>query len=342
MKNYLLILCLVSWQIFFCQTVVKESPFQVAFYNLENLFDTINDPLTDDYEFLPTSQHRWNTERYTQKIHNLARSIASIGNWQGPDVLGVCEVEHKSCLLDLTKKTSLNQFNYEVIHQESSDKRGIDVACMYKKDKFELINYQYLKINFSFDTKPTRDILYVKGKALGKDTVHIFYSHWPSRMGGVAESEPKRIVAANTLKACIDSILSTNQLAKIIVSGDFNDGTTSQSIYTHLKADHSQEVNEKPLFNTSHYLAHTLHKGSHKYQDEWNLFDQIIISKILSDTNETMFCYPKTSKIHDDKVWLNESDSFSNGQKPKRNFVGTQYNNGYSDHYAVSLTFWLK
>ena len=126
------------------QNVSNREPFRVAFYNLENLFDTIKDRGKEDFEFLPSSQKQWNTEKYNAKIHHLARAIANIGDWEGPDVLGVCEVEHQSCLEDLVNTTALKQLNYGIIHQESDDNRGIDVGCIYKKNKFELIDYQYI------------------------------------------------------------------------------------------------------------------------------------------------------------------------------------------------------
>jgi hypothetical protein len=309
---------------------------------LENLFDTIKDKGKDDFEYLPTSQTKWNTERYTAKLHHLSRSIANIGDWEGPDILGVCEVEHKSCLIDLTQKTALKQFNYGVIHQESDDQRGIDVACIYKKDRFELIDYRFHKIHFEEKERATRDILYVKGRLPNNDTIHLFFNHWPSRMGGQAISEPKRFAAANKLSVAIDSILIIEPNAKIIITGDFNDSPSDISINHYLKASHTINNNSNHLFNTSYYLQNSLQKGTHKYQDEWNLLDQIIVSSTLMDTNNSTFCQQKDSKIHDDKAWLKETDSFSIDSKPKRTFIGTQYNNGYSDHYAVSIRLWFR
>lgn len=328
---------------FFAQSISDDKSFRVAFYNLENLFDTLNDPYKEDYEYLPTSQKKWNTHKYNHKINHLARAIANIGDWEGPDLLGVCEVEHKSCLDDLINKTALKQFNYGIIHRESNDNRGIDVACIYKKDKFKIIDYQYHRINFGKNSRPTRDILYVKGLVHNKDTLHYFVNHWPSRFGGAAISEPKRITVAKVLRSKIDSLLELNPKAKIITTGDFNDGTTDVSIVDYLKAKNELIISETPyLFNTSYELQNSQNLGTHKYRDEWNLFDQMIVSSPLLDTTSSLFCKPDDSRIHGEKPWLNEADNLSLGEKPYRSYFGNKYNGGYSDHYAISLVLWMK
>jgi hypothetical protein len=329
----------------FVQVQAQTKPFTVAFYNLENLFDTLKDIGKEDYEFLPTSKRHWDSKKYHQKMHLLARAIASIdsSNWQGPDILGVCEVEHKSCLDDLVSKTALAHFGYTVLHQESNDERGIDVACIYKKDQFQLIDYHYFAINFDFETRPTRDILYLKGILPNQDTLHLFYNHWPSRMGGQLASEPKRFIAAKRLKQLVDSIYAVSQYPKIIISGDFNDGPTNASLTEALgTSNFVSDTARIDLFNTSYYLQKVLKIATHKYQDEWNLFDQIIISAPLLDAKSSTFCNPqKDSKIHNQQEWLSEQDLNNGGIKPRRSYVGTKYNHGYSDHYAVFLTLWL-
>lgn len=336
MKNFVLFLVIFLAPKIYAQKASDAAFFQVGFYNLENLFDTLHDNGKEDYEFLPASQHKWNTERYETKLHYLARSISSMNDWEGPDILGVCEVEHKTCLDDLVQKTALKQFNYEVIHEESSDLRGIDVACIYKKDRFTPVLYQYIRVDLGEDARPTRDILYVKGLVFGEDTLHLFFNHWPSRMGGVGASEPKRIEAAKTLRLKVDSILAADSNAKIVITGDFNDGTDDISISKYLVAKKDTFALQPYLYNTSYQLKKQ-GLGTHKYQDEWNLFDQQIISSGLLDVHSSLSYIVGSSKINSDKEWLNEADQFSVGYKPKRTYVGTTYNKGYSDHYSVSI-----
>jgi len=339
MNKRRLVFLIVIITIFQCKAQEEKLDFQVAFYNLENLFDTIDDKFKNDNEYLPSSQKKWDTEKYDQKINQLARSIASIGNWEGPDILGVCEVEHKSCLEDLVSKTALSSFNYGIIHQESSDRRGIDVACIYKKERFQVLDYFYHKIDLGTDQRPTRDILYVTGIVDHKDTLHYFVNHWPSRFGGVASSAPKRNLAAQTLRIKVDSILIISPQAKIIITGDFNDGTLDESIIKYLKSETKEIASEATyLFNTSYYLQKELKLGSHKYKDEWNLFDQMIVSSTLLNTNKKgLKVVEESSIIHNDKEWLKEPDLISSGEKPFRTFIGNNYNRGYSDHFAVSI-----
>lgn len=342
MKTTLLLCLFFLCNLNFAQTS-KYKKFQVAFYNLENLFDTINDKGKEDYEYLPTSQKKWNTAKYHDKLNHLSRAIANIGDWEGPDLLGVCEIEHKSCLEDLINKTSLKQFNYGIIHQESNDNRGIDVACIYKKEKIKVIDYQYHRINFGKESRPTRDILYIKGVLNNKDTLHYFANHWPSRYGGASASQPKRMKVANTLRSKIDSIFDLNPYSNIIINGDFNDGTTDLSITKNLKAKFDTSNLATPyLFNTSYRLQSDKKLGTHKYHDEWNLFDQTIISSSLLDSNRTLFCKAPDSKIHGEKEWLNEADNLTLGHKPYRSYYGHKYNGGYSDHYAISILLWYK
>ena len=320
-------------------TQKKNSPFQIAFYNLENLFDTINDIGKEDIEYTPKGVKNWESEKYWHKINHLARAIASFNHWKGPELLGVCEVEHRHCLEDLVQQSSLEQFNYGIIHKESKDKRGIDVACIYKKNRFQVLDYQYIPVQLQKNNRPTRDILYVMGSIDGQDTIHVFFNHWPSRYLGAGASEPKRMIAAEVLKGKVDSISKLNLQAKIIISGDFNDDPIDKSISEILEAKNKLiDTTSFFLFNTSDSIYHQKELGTHKFRDHWSVFDQMIISSTLfkKSDSEGFFYQNFSSAVHHKKWLLTYDDQFT-GNKPFRTFYGNEYLGGYSDHFGVSI-----
>lgn len=306
----------------------------IAFYNVENLFDTIHDSHKNDYEYLPTSAKKWNGEKYKKKLQNISRVILGINDWQGPDLIGLCEVEKRDVLQDLINYTNLKNFNYGIIHEESDDKRGIDVAMLYKKDRFEILNYHYFKLDLG--GRPTRDILYVRGVIMNADTLHLFYNHWPSRFGGQSVSEPSRIKAGKFIREKVDSLNRQFKGPKIVISGDLNDGTDDKSIIEGLKASSDQISEDNVLFNTSYRLEHELLLGSHKYQAEWSLFDQMIVSSSLLDTTSAVHMKPTDSFIYSPK-WLRVEDELFFGDKPFRTWAGNNYLGGFSDHFAVYI-----
>ncbi len=198
--------------------------FRVAFYNTENLFDIYNDSLTNDDEFTPEGFRHWDNYRFFNKLNNLYKVIVGIGEWNPPMIVGLCEVENEFVLKKLIYNTPLKNFDYNFIHFESPDHRGIDVAMLYRKSEFHPVTYQPFRIYFPDDTaSSTRDILYVKGTIGDSDTLHVFVNHWPSRYGGYLVSKPKRAWVAEVLKSKTDSILGQNPSANILIMGDFND-----------------------------------------------------------------------------------------------------------------------
>ncbi|MEM6967167.1 MAG: endonuclease/exonuclease/phosphatase family protein, partial [Bacteroidota bacterium] len=209
-----------------------QTDFRIGFYNVENLFDTIDIMDKKDEEFTPNSKKEWNTERYHKKLNDLAKIVAAI---EYPAILGVCEVENKTVLEDFSKKTSLKKYNYDIVHYESPDQRGIDVALLYQKKFMKVLSSKPIRINFpraitGEENYTSRDILYVEGQLKNKEILHLFVNHFPSRRGGLAASEPKRIHVANYLKKDIETIQKKNQNANIILLGDFNDETDNNSI----------------------------------------------------------------------------------------------------------------
>lgn len=311
---------------------------RLMFYNCENLFDTDDDPLKRDNEFLPDGDRNWSKYRYWKKLSNIYKVIIAVGGWNPPDIIGFCEVENRKVLNDLVYNTPLSRINYEIVHYESPDKRGIDVALLYRPDKVELLSSQPIQINFPNNPNyKTRDILYVKTKLKNGDTLHVFVNHWPSRWRGQLESEPSRIFAATVLREKVDSILNASKNANIVITGDFNDEPEDKSLKDHLNAKLVYEKYESSeLYNLSYYLEHEKQLGSYKYRSEWSIIDQIIVSGAMLNESSKL----KTSLQHVavfNAGFLLEKDESYLGIKPFRTYIGFSFNNGFSDHLPVYL-----
>lgn len=330
MKPNLIILFLFSTFIAWCQTPLPfnwdeardENTIRIAFYNVENIFDTIDHPQKRDEEFTPNADRQWNGYKYWDKLNKTSKIIASLGGWQLPDVVGVCEIENDTVLNDLIKKEALKNGEFEIAHFNAPDARGIDVGLIYNSKRLVFLFSKPLVVKLEGEPNfKTRDILYVK-LLFKKDTLHFFVNHWPSRRGGSSQSEYKRIRAASVLKNTVDSISQFNPLAKIIIMGDFNDTPKNSSISEHLlKNDKSS------LFNLMNDLPKSF--GTHKYQGHWSYLDQIIISQNLIP----QLILKGAVVFWQD--WMLEKDSKHPGYYPKRSWRGIYYNYGFSDHLPV-------
>ncbi len=311
-----------------------------SFYNVENLFDTLDTPKIRDAEYTPEGDKKWNTEKYNEKIKHLSvviHQIGKMGGMQSPDILGLCEVENRGVVEDLSQHPLLENSNYKIVHYDSPDKRGIDVALLYKPSTFVVQHSE--AIPFTSQTPPnrekpyfTRDILYVKGK-FHENEVHIFVNHWPSRAGGEKRSRPGRNHAAKLLRHKVDSIQTKNNMANIVIMGDFNDDPISPSIKEYLQVKTKmKQVTSGSLYNTT-YPHFKNGIGTLAYQDSWNLFDQLIISQpMLQKTNGLHFL--KTG-VFNKKFIQNPSGNFKG--YPYRSYVGDTYQGGYSDHFPVYM-----
>jgi len=324
-------------------TYAQDKKFKIhtlAFYNLENVFDTINDPVKfDDYS--PIMELKTNRgAAYKRKITNMARVIADIGKditTDAPAILGVCEVENKTVLEDLINDPQLLDKNYGMVHYESPDVRGIDVALLYQKSLFtpthssshELLIYD----NKTEERVMTRDQLLVSG-ILDGDDIHIIVNHWPSRRGGEARSRPKRMAAAKLNKRLIDSLQTIDPYAKVFIMGDLNDDPLNPSVKTVLKAKRKRKkVGFKGLYNPfENFYRDGL--GTTAYRDNWSLFDQIIISKPLLKKDYTSYRYYKAGIFN--KNYLITSTGKYKGY-PFRSWSGGGFSNGFSDHFPVYM-----
>ncbi len=320
------------------KTSTVNSKHLVAFYNLENLFDTINTPNVNDGEFTPAGSRKWDSQKYLSKQANMSKVIADLGkdlNLNGPSIIGLCEVENKQVIVDLINQAPLKAMGYQILHYDSPDKRGIDVALLYKKDIFNIINSKTFPL-YIYDKEDneriyTRDQLLVTG-TLNNETVHIIVNHWPSRYGGKKRSIPNRKAAALLNRQIIDSLIQENADAKIITMGDLNDDPIDESVRVHLNATaYKDSLTENSLFNP---LAKDFDysKGSLYYRGKWNLFDQIILSQGLLKNKglhyDTAFIYKKPYLIQQDGKYKGYL---------LRTYGGKTYLNGYSDHLPVCL-----
>jgi len=308
---------------------------RLMFYNVENLFDPFDDSLTRDEEFTSNGARHWTWNKYLDKVNHIYKVIMAAGNPFPPAIIGLCEIENRFVLNQIVYKSPFSKFDYRIVHEESPDRRGIDVALLFDPTRFKLISHEAIPIRFpSHPNSRTRDILYVKGVFYQSDTVHIFINHWPSRWGGQMATDPKRKHVADILKSKTDSIFLAEKKPAIIIMGDFNDYPTDESLRIHLKAGNADE--DTQLVNLMLPYAKKFGFGSHKYQQEWGTLDQIIVSKYLLLPNFHLQLAHKKANIFDAPFLLVPDEKFS-GIKPYRTFVGFKYVGGYSDHLPVFI-----
>lgn len=318
-----------------------RSDYRILFYNVENLFDTKDDSLKNDAEFLPQGKKYWTWKKYQDKCSKIAKVIMAVGGWELPEIVGLCEIENKKTLNSILYTTPLKKANYKIIHQESPDHRGIDVALFYQADRFFPIDTTFLKLTYNKSShSTTRDILYVKGATHTDDTLHLFVNHWPSRWGGQLESEHKRVSAATLLRHKVDSIFNNNSKAKIIIMGDFNDYPNNKSISQTLKAKNpNQKIIHNELYNLASVLEQKSTIASHKYKGIWGMLDQFIVSGALLNKNGILQTQPNNMFIFAPDYLLEEDHSYK-GIRPKRTYIGYKYHGGFSDHLPIYLDLW--
>jgi endonuclease/exonuclease/phosphatase family metal-dependent hydrolase len=304
----------------------------IAFYNIENLFDIENDPLTNDDDFLPTSAKRWTSKRYNNKLLKLGSVISKIGkenSESSPVLVGLAEVENKKVLSDLVNSKNLIKEDYSYVHYDSLDERGIDVALLYKSTIFNVEYSETFSVYLQSESGErdyTRDILLVRGR-LNSETLNILINHWSSRREGEKETEYKRLAASNKVQSIINSIEKKDPNAKIIVMGDFNDNPNDKSI--------TLMEEESSLYNPFKTLW-SRDKGSLNHNFQWNLFDQILFSTNFFDVENSSLIF-KNANVFNSNV-LTQYHGKYKGQ-PFRTYVGKKYKGGYSDHFPVYIEF---
>jgi predicted extracellular nuclease len=317
--------------------------YTVAFYNVENLFDVVNDPhVYLNKDFTEFGGQNWTENRYQKKLARISEAISKIGfesTGKLPAIIGLAEVENKKVLNDLIQQPKLARSNYDFIHYNSPDERGIDVALLYDATVFTLLHSEPLNIHLENEEgvrDTTRDILYVEGILAGTP-VHIYVNHWPSRRDGAATTDAKRVEVASQLVQYVDKKDPENKRAvnslpikeahHVIIMGDFNDDPENDSI--------KKGILPFGFDNITASLKN-FHRGSLNHQFKWNLFDQVLISQGLhNDVTDSLYFHK--ADIFDD-IMLRQWKGKYRGQ-PARTFVGRTYKGGYSDHFPVFAIF---
>lgn len=324
-------ICLV-FNISFANAKKGTKSFKVAFYNCENYYDTINDPTIDDEEFLPGAASNWNSTRFNQKKQHLAQVIHEID----PDAIGLSEIENKAVLDELVLVSAIKSANYGIVHYNSPDKRGIDVGFLYKKNSMHVNSSKVYGIRFPFDTVTrTRDILVVEA-TLNHNNAKAFFivNHFPSRRGGAAESEMKRVFVGQQLKAIADSLERLYPTAAVIAMGDFNDEPSDKSM-TQLLMNASNQGFVNPFAEIQ-----AKGDGSIYFNNQWDLFDQILYAPCAQNASNPISYIANSAMIFKPTYVLEPEGKYKGA--PLRTYVGKKYLGGYSDHMAVFASFNLK
>ena len=341
MKNLLVAVLALSASM--CSSCAHERPvvrdvIGVMFYNAENLFDTIDNPLKDDDEFTPGGLRHWTDFRYREKLNKVSRTVVAVRPDDSPALVGLCEVENDTVLFDLTRRSLLKSVGYDYVVTSSPDMRGINVALLYKRCDFSLVCCESLPVDVSTaGGSATRDILHVTGRVVSGDTVDVYVCHWPSRIGGVKESEPKRRIAASVARASITDVFRKRLHPYVILMGDLNEGPDEPAVRDILGARNTSECGVLP--DTSLVaLMDCLKEGSYRYDGIWECYDQIIVSaSMLNGSGGIGLVNLRVA----DFDFLLEEDKKYGGEKPFRTYNGYRWQNGYSDHLPVAAELCL-
>ncbi|SDB84335.1 endonuclease/exonuclease/phosphatase family protein [Williamwhitmania taraxaci] len=314
-----------------------STKIDMLWYNVENLFDPFHDTLKLDQEFTIEGARHWSWNKMEKKIDGICKVLVASGKFEPPLIVGLCEVENRFVLNRLVYNSPLSKFEYRIVHAESPDFRGIDVALLYRSKRLWLKNSRFIR-SYEFDDHPSRDILYAKFLVDGTDSLHIFLNHWPSKYGGELETEHARSYAATILSMAVDSVLRCDSMANIVVMGDFNDEATNVEVAKILKTRTHLEPksHNKTLVNLSS-LLYANGMGTHKYQGRWAVIDQVMVSEALLSEYNALRVPMSSCKVFDAPFLLERDDAYT-GQRPFRTFIGFRYHGGFSDHLPVLLT----
>jgi len=318
----------------------KGTAYRIVFYNVENLFDPFDDPATNDGEYTPAGKSHWTISKLNNKVGMVYRAIISASDGHFPEIIGLAEIENLWVIEYLIKNTPLSEGNYGIIHKESPDPRGIDVALLYRKERVVPLDYDFIPVHGSGKSRfSSRDILHFKAKLDG-ETIHFFVNHWPSRSGGYLETLGKRNLAAGIVRHTLDSLLSGSTQSKLLLMGDFN-ATPDESCFTKilgasLQPDHNRT---SKLVNLSQFWLKKP-TGTIRSKGKWEIFDQFICSPNLLfgtgieiQTSETSIC-TEDFLLEEEKRYL--------GKKPFRTYLGPVYHGGVSDHLPISTVIYQK
>ena len=317
-----------------------EKNFTVMFYNVENLFDILDDPAFEDEEFTPEGPKQWDDEKYQKKLKDITRVILSLPEKELPAIIGFAEVENKQVLDELSTQKGLKKGKYKSILIDGVDPRGIDCGLMYREDLFSYESHEMLPVeDLSGKEYPLRGILHVKGKGPDGKMLHIYINHWKSRRGGVKETEALRIYQAIALRRELDQLLSSESDPRVIIMGDFNDEPTNKSMVDIL---HAGNKRKNPWLNDTYNLFYDMHNldlgGSYIYRGVWQMYDQIIVSYSLLNQSKGLSTGFEGGKILKEE-WMLYYDENNDVKVPNRTYGGNNYYGGISDHFPIYVTF---
>ena len=320
-------------KIFLCIIILPQAIYaqiqrtDILFWNVENYYDPFVDSLQQDPAFTPQGANHWTWNRFIAKRDALAKTMIAMGAEELPVLIGLCEVESRFALAQLVRQTPLAPYGYRIVHRNGPDERGIDVALLYRSNRFRLLLSRFLQVRLPDTTQHTREILYVKGVLDDLDTLHLFVNHWPSKRGGAKASTSRRMAAAMRLKASVDSVFGLHPTANIVIMGDFNDTPLSKVIQTFYKGCN--------LHNLAVPLARQK-QGTIRYRGRWELIDQFMVSENLLNRAEPIYTSVAHFTIFTAPFLLISDDKFL-GMKPFRTYLGPRYQGGISDHLPVIL-----
>ncbi len=315
---------------------ISDTSLFIAFYNVENLFDPENDSLKNDDSFTLEGFNRWGYTKFRKKLNHLSKVIMAMNDFSIPDMVAMCEVENRNCVEQLCRFTPLHAFDYDFVHYESSDNRGIDVVLLYRTSKIKVLSSRLIPIIFPFEPGMKREIMYVEVQPIGtKDTLHLFVNHWTSRYSGAAATIPKRNYYAQVVRKNVDSLLLVNPNSQILIMGDFNDYPDDESFLYHLKTESKPEkTNCAALINLMSDFAKTEPVGTHKNHEHWGALDQFIVTANFFNRCGTWQLSPPKAQVFKAPFLLVPDEKYG-GVKNFRTFLGPRYIGGYSDHLPV-------
>lgn len=328
------VLFIILW-VLLSGELLSQEPFRVMFYNVENLFDTRDDPMKEDDDFLPDGFMHWTPWKYWEKLRNITRVITAVGGMHSPALVGLCEVENESVLHDLTRRSPLRAQEYAYLITHSPDRRGIDVALLYQQHQFKPLETHEYEIHFRNKRRASRNILHVTGQLINGEILDLFVCHLPSRSEGQRATEPSRIEATTLLRRKCDSLLSRRAHANILIMGDFNDHPDNRSLSETLQAKRvgaQQKWNE--LYNLFSHFASEDHQGSYKYRGRWEVLDQMIVNGSMLKRDNPVYVKGRSGEIYNEPFLLEEDERYY-GKKPYRTNLGPRYMGGFSDHLPI-------
>lgn len=335
-KKLQYIIFIFSVFLFPAVSVGAQTPFRVMFYNVENLFDTKDNPRTKDDDFLPDGNQRWSNSRYWKKLHDISKVIIMVGEGRPPALVGMCEIENDSVLYDLTKKASLNRHKYNYVVSNSRDARGMNVALLYQRDELKFISKGEYAPSFN-----SRAILHVTGRVVNGDTLDVFICHFHSRVEGIKKTQSYRIESASLLKQKTDSVSKKRKTPRIIIMGDFNDYPNDISLRETLNAQSLKApISARNLYNMFYHRIKEKDFGSYKHRGKWGCLDQFIVNGgLLTDQGQIKV---KNKEAHVYSADFLLQDDKKGGLKPFRTYSGYKYLGGTSDHLPIYMDLLIR